>query len=396
MIAKSIFEKNKITTFVYLAMIMVYVCYSVCLNSLLIGIDIFISQTRLLNIEKYLFSVALIALYFFNQNNVQSIDRKIIIKKAFVLAIFILLAYKAGGPYLVTLTCFVFAAECVDSTRKIAGAMAIGLLTATVIVFASSQLGIIEDFTFNRLGRTGHGFGFWYYSFLPTNLLFVWIMGVYAIGKKLSWSSLILSFAAASLIYYYSTQRLSYYLTIIVLVMYVVIIKLDFIKIHSKFIKLLSLIGFSSAAIISIVLSKIYTAENVLLKIIDKLLVGRLALGKIAFERYDVTFFSQNVEFTYGDNYFFIDCGYIYVLLLNGLVIFIIAVAMYTLMHYISCKLNDKMLFIWITAQMIYTVVNNVWIDLDAGTCIPLFVVLIKMLMKSKSQNECLSDNNLA
>lgn len=372
----SIFEK------IYLLLLTIYVYIGVTNNSLLIGSDVFIDQNIMYNIELKLFSPILIVMYLLNNIN----PKKELIKKIIALTICAVLAYASWGYTLVTLVCFMFSATCTKSAKKIAGAMFIGLFIGTFVVFYFCQKGVIYDITIDRFGRIGHYFGFYWNTFLPTNLLFSWIMSVYARNKKISWFEIIAAVLASCLIYYYCINRLCFGLSLIAMILYIVVVKLELIKIDSRFVRSLSLAGFSMSAVITFVMSIFYNPENPVLNKLNSMLSGRLILGKTAFERYSVNLLGNDIILHEGGEYFLIDSGFIQILLDNGIIIFIAVMAIYTFMYWYSCKKDDKMLFVWITVQMIYTIINNVWMDLEAGTCLPLFMILYRQFLCEKEQ----------
>ena len=218
-------------------------------------------------------------------------------------------------------------------------------------------------------------------------------MSVYARKREVSWCELILELFISLFVYHYSTHRLVLYLNIIVLLMYIIIVKLKYIDISSKIVRFLSIVGFPICAAISFILAIFYNSENRVLNIINNALNGRLILGKTAFKRYHVKAFGQHIILHEGGEYFYIDCGYIYALLAYGVVLFIIVMVLYTFIHWYSCRKNEKELFVWITAQMIYTMINNVWLDLEAGTCLPIALVLFKLFINERNNKVNISTN---
>lgn len=299
---------------------------------------------------------------------------------------FIVAAYASTDFFILATGAFLLTSD-KSSLKNIAKVIAAALILGTLTILLLSQIGIVDDKLFNRFGRTAHSFGFRHYAFPARQFLFGWLAYVYARTKKLSWTELILHLIFIITLYYFTTQRLTFIVFIGVWALYIILVKYELININSPFIKFCSLTGFTVCGIFSIVTSYFYSPSNKLLVKLDDILNTRLQLGKEAFNRYDIKLFGQFVEDIGIDtgNYFYIDCGYLDVLFSLGIIMFIITTLIYTIMYLYSCKTEDKKLFLWITGVMIYTIVDNVWLDLiGAGTVIVLFAALMHENKKEK------------
>ena len=96
-----------------------------------------------------------------------------------------------------------------------------------------------------------------------------------------------------------------------------------------------------------IILTYGYSSKMWILNKINNILSGRLSVGHIAFENFNVPFFGQIIEQTGNGglhhgvySYFFIDCSYIRVLMMNGLFSFLILVAFLVILS--NKFLNEK------------------------------------------------------
>ena len=79
-------------------------------------------------------------------------------------------------------------------------------------------------------------------------------------------------------------------------------------------------------------------------------------------------------------NYFYIDSGYIYSILGYGMLFTITVIILYSILYEKSCKDNNKIIWIWLTATMIFTIVNNSWVTL------PYNPLLIFIFTKSETK----------
>ena len=101
----------------------------------------------------------------------------------------------------------------------------------------------------------------------------------------------------------------------------------------------------SILAVIMILLSRFYVPENAIMAKLNDLLTARLHFGKMAFDRYDVKLWGQNVVMNgYGGttepvlDYFYIDCSYLNILMRFGPVILLMTLAIIAWLVYKNRK----------------------------------------------------------
>ena len=305
----------------------------------------------------------------------------------FIGIFFIIVAYKSYSFHLLAIGAFIFTAD-KSSMKNIAKVIAVCLGVTTIFIMILSQIGILEDILiYDRFGRVAHSFGFLHYGFFPRQLLFAWLAYLYGKDKKESWPMLVAQLVLIFVIFYFTTQRLTFIVFIISWIMYIIFVKCEFIKVNSIFMKVCSLIGFAVTGCISILLSYFYNPDIAWMNKINSLITGRLYLGKIAFDRYSIPLLGQHIVYSTGENgesFFVIDCGYIEMLLCYGLILFIIIMLMYSIIHLYACFKNQSMLFVWATAVMIETTVDNAWNELSAAaTLLLLFGCISKEFINS-------------
>ena len=114
-----------------------------------------------------------------------------------------------------------------------------------------------------------------------------------------------------------------------------------------------------------------YNKFNKIYKELNVLFSGRLSLSNTAIQRYPIKLLGQYIEMNgnsyglYSSNYFYIDSGFLYSILGYGLIFTIIVIFMYSYLFKYACQNNNKVLFIWLTAILVFTVINNTWISLN-------------------------------
>ena len=114
-----------------------------------------------------------------------------------------------------------------------------------------------------------------------------------------------------------------------------------------------------------------YNPEDANWVALDRMLHYRLSLMHEGYLRYPISLFGNRVEMTgYNalrtvtqEEYFYVDSGFAYSILGYGLIFTLVAVALYSLLYVYSCRKNNKHLFAWLTCILLFTIMNNVWID---------------------------------
>lgn len=305
----------------------------------------------------------------------------------FIGIFFIISAYTSCDFYLLATGAFLVCSD-KASLKNIAKVAAGSLFFGTVTIAVLSQVGFIDDKLFDRFGRTAHAFGFRHYAFPARQLLFAWCAYLYSKTKKVSWAEMAVYLAAIYLIYYFTTQRLTFVVFILVWLMYIVFVKYELINIDNLIIKLCSIVVFPLCGIVSVVLTYFYDSSVGWMAKLDKLLNTRLAVGTIAFDRYDISLLGQYILDTSPESpegYFYMDCGYLDVLMSHGIILFVIALIICSVMYLYSCYKKDTMLFVWLSCILVYTVVDCVWLDtIGAGTGIILFGAVLNSIRQER------------
>ena len=205
------------------------------------------------------------------------------------------------------------------------------LVIMLVFTFISAKLGIIVGMTNMRDGSTDlrYALGTVYPTDLAARLFYIELFYVVLRKFKLTLPEYVIWMTVIAFGYIVTNTRLDAILMVMILL--TVLLKKQVIS----FLKKLKITGISviSATMILLIIgvTYLYKPHNFLLDKIDHLLSGRLRVGHIAFERFNVSFFGQVVPqngngglHKYAYEYFYIDCSYIRVLMMNGLVVFLI------------------------------------------------------------------------
>ena len=210
--------------------------------------------------------------------------------------------------------------------------------------------------------------------------------------KELHWLELIAEYGLMYLLYVKTTCRLGFVCATIVFVLYVLVVKLNFIKLQWSITKLGSIIGFPAFAAFTLLTGYFYNESNPILSKFNGLISGRVYLTHEAFNRYDINLFGRLIIPHEGGTYFFLDAGYSYELFGCGIIFYLAVLAMYSYMHYYSCKTGDKPLFIWLTTLMVFGIVGDVWVCISYTAIILGFFVMFKDRSKVLNSNKNSAD----
>lgn len=248
------------------------------------------------------------------------------------------------------------------------------LITYGIIVFLfialCSFLGISNDATFIRDDMEGvddvllaHSFGFYYYSASAYLFMNIIICKMYLCRNDCSWLKLFGFFLASILVFVFSVTRVQLIVNILMIVAFALIYKLKKMNFSSGLWKIVAIFSFPVVAYFTCAFfadKELNFDENLL--VADVFLNGRLSLNQYAFELYDVTPFGNLVETSTGtfvDEYFFIDCGYVDVLIRYGYVMSATAIFVFSLAFYKIFKANNNYLFFWMFLFVFVSFVNN-------------------------------------
>ena len=86
--------------------------------------------------------------------------------------------------------------------------------------------------------------------------------------------------------------------------------------------------------------------------------------------------------------YFYIDSGFAYSLLGYGLIFTVIVVFLYTVLFRYSCFVNDKYLFVCITAVLFFTMINNTWVTLNYNPMLLFSLPALEFLQARRGKHD--------
>lgn len=128
-----------------------------------------------------------------------------------------------------------------------------------------------------------------------------------------------------------------------------------------------------------------------LLSALNIIINYRLKFNLQGFEQYGVSLFGQKIvsaeeyiDDNFINHYFYIDCGYVYMLIGYGLLLFIIIMLMYTLLSRYAAVNDDIKLMSWCFAICVFSIINNIMFNTALN---PLLILGIKLLLSNKTSD---------
>ena len=201
-------------------------------------------------------------------------------------------------------------------------------------VFLLSLVGIVPNLQYNRAGVIRNSFGFIYPTDFASHCFYLFLAISYLLKDKFIWTRSLFGVLLSAFIIKYCDARLN---ALSILLATVIFIYFYYSK--EKKLKIFALFPYSAVIFASIVtyLSYKFSWSNPFLVTVNKLITGRLALGRNAFDIFGVHLFgTRNVQFigsggktesVIGYNY--VDSSYVQMLFTYGIVPVVLLIIIY-------------------------------------------------------------------
>lgn len=201
-------------------------------------------------------------------------------------------------------------------------------------VFLLSLVGMVPNLQYNRAGVIRNSFGFIYPTDFASHCFYLFLAISYLLKDKLIWTRTLFGFLLSAFIIKYCDARLNALSILLATVIFIY-----FYYSNGKKIKIFALLPYSAVVFASVVtyFSYKFSWSNPFLVSINKLITGRLALGRNAFDTFGVHLFgTRNVQFigsggktesVIGYNY--VDSSYVQMLFTYGIVPVVLLLIIY-------------------------------------------------------------------
>lgn len=201
-------------------------------------------------------------------------------------------------------------------------------------VFLLSLVGMVPNLQYNRAGVIRNSFGFIYPTDFASHCFYLFLAFSYLLKDKFIWTRSLFGVLLSAFIIKYCDARLNALSILLSTVIFIY-----FYYSNGKKLKIFALLPYSAVVFASTVtyLSYKFSWSNPFLVSINKLITGRLALGRNAFDTFGVHLFgTRNVQFigsggktesVIGYNY--VDSSYVQMLFTYGIVPVVILIIIY-------------------------------------------------------------------
>ena len=203
-----------------------------------------------------------------------------------------------------------------------------------VSVFLLSLVGMVPNLQYNRAGVIRNSFGFIYPTDFASHCFYLFLAISYLLKDKFIWTRSLFGVLLSAFIIKYCDARLNALSILLATVIFIY-----FYYSNGKKLKIFALLPYSAVVFASVVtyLSYKFSWSNPFLVSINKLITGRLALGRNAFDTFGVHLFgTRNVQFigsggktesVIGYNY--VDSSYVQMLFTYGIVPVVLLIIIY-------------------------------------------------------------------
>ena len=201
-------------------------------------------------------------------------------------------------------------------------------------VFLLSLVGMVPNLQYNRAGVIRNSFGFIYPTDFASHCFYLFLAISYLLKDKFIWTRSLFGVLLSAFIIKYCDARLNALSILLATVIFIY-----FYYSNGKKLKIFALLPYSAVVFASIVtyLSYKFSWSNPFLVSVNKLITGRLALGRNAFDTFGVHLFgTRNVQFigsggktesVIGYNY--VDSSYVQMLFTYGIVPVVLLLIIY-------------------------------------------------------------------
>lgn len=214
-----------------------------------------------------------------------------------------------------------------------------------IFMIIANLLGFYDnDFGIKYMNDTAvmvKAYGFGHPNQISNRFLAATVMFFFLKRASFKYSYVIIPCILQIFVYYISLSRTGLLMFSASVIIYVLTTKFGFEKIVSYIL----LVGFWFMNILSILLPYLYSDTLRLTQILDRILTGRIRLASSFFDRYDMKFFGQTLDFSGYDNV--LDSAVPYIILTYGIFLYAFLMCFSSKLFINSFKLNEYYIIIY-------------------------------------------------
>ena len=272
---------------------------------------------------------------------------------------------------------------------EVARFTAIELAVLLVAVYASSQVGIIQDYVTASATRPRHFIGF-LYALRPAQIAFlITCLSVYCRKGVTSPVQFVALVVLNAVVYYYTDSRMAMIMSVLAIGAGVLFRRNFPLIARWKLLAALCVGSYVIAALVSVFVCACFDSHVGWMAFLDSqgVFAGRLTYGQQALVNYGVTLFGQHLEivgrgvnaygYSYAGTFFYIDCLYVKLLVQYGVVYFLVFVLSLTACCYKAWKERNSWALLFLALMAAHSMIDDLTMYLNYNT----FLLLIGGLM---------------
>ena len=309
-----------------------------------------------------------------------------------VTVVLMLNSVTVGGNTLLCLFLFVIGMRNVDF-KLVCKISLLWYLLGIAITILGSQCGLIENWDYTSGARVRHALGYFYPSHATSVMLYTMCLFCYVLGNKLTFWQVIL-LEVLNILQYKETNARAGTLLMVIMPILFWTIKIDKKKISERLYGTILTLAFPVCAMLSILISLIYSGNGILLKI-NNMLSNRFSLAHEALKEYGVSAFGEEIKwignggygyvFTHFDeSYNYVDCSYVRILLDYGVIFFVIVIIGFSLAARKAKQENDKYLLLSLAFVAMYSIIEPRLLEIGFNNFVLVLVSLIPQKENTK------------
>ncbi len=321
----------------------------------------------------------------------------------FTVVVFFLVANVTQRYYLIIFALFIVQGQFCDF-EDVVKVSFFTSITALLTVLFLCGVGIIDNhiYSYDNSQRSGYCLGFSYYSMFPYIFYYCSLMYLYLRKYSVRFIEYAIILAMNYFLYRLTSLRLTFYLIWFSVILDFIFCKFKNIDLNTKVVRIVSRLLFPITLILVFVAARCYSGQGFMLKL-NKALSGRLSLSNEALSIYPVNLFGNYIEMRGNSaihetiDYFYVDSGFVYALLGYGLIFTIFIIFLYSSVCVCSCKNNNKFLFVWVASVLLFTISNNVWLNITYNPILMVSLVTVCQLKGERNlyRQKCTSFGTL-
>lgn len=240
----------------------------------------------------------------------------------------------------------------------------------TAFIMILYFVGFLPDFTYSHFvdgqAKIVHSYGFKYYGGVAFSSMSLSIMYLYMRKNTKLWENIIFLLINYWL-YTLHTVRLVWISIVVFTILNYLCEKTRFLDLNKRIYKFIATILPFAMFAFTLEMVKLYSEGKLTLGGSLETIETRLRYSVQAFEIYGVNMFGTYVK-QYGGyakyylnskTGFFVDSGYIYILIAYGIIFAIMLMTIYTLLYRYIYETKNKKLYIWLGMVLVISVINN-------------------------------------